>query len=147
MTEVILGETVATLVGEKYPDAVRDVGTDFVLVSPEYLREVARLLKEHPELQLDFLANETAIDYYDHFEVVCHLISFRNNRSFVLKTQIFDRQQPRVPSLYPIWQGADFQEREIYDLMGISFDGHPDLRRILLWEGFSGHPLQKTFLG
>ena len=74
-------------------------------------------------------------------------MTLKKNQSFTLKARVYDRENPSLPSLYPIWQGADFQEREIYDLMGISFEGHPDLRRIFLWEGFPGYPLRKDFMG
>jgi NADH:ubiquinone oxidoreductase subunit C len=64
----------------------------------------------------------------------------------VLKTRCNDREQPVVPSVISVWQGADFQEREIYDLLGIRFAGHPNMKRIFLWEGFKGHPLRRDYL-
>jgi NADH:ubiquinone oxidoreductase subunit C len=82
----------------------------------------------------------------DYFEVVYHLISLKHNHSLVLKTRCHDRGKPVVPSVVGIWRSADFQEREAYDLMGIVFDGHPNLRRLLLWEGFAGHPLRRDYL-
>ena len=80
------------------------------------------------------------------FEVVYHLESFRWNRIVELKVLAPDRENPVVPSLVPAYQGALLQEREAYDLMGIRFDGNPDLRRVFLWEGFAGHPLRKDYL-
>jgi len=64
----------------------------------------------------------------------------------VVKTRCYDRENPTVSSVVGLWQGADFQEREIYDLLGIKFDGHPNMKRIFLWEGFQGHPLRKDYL-
>jgi NADH:ubiquinone oxidoreductase subunit C len=86
------------------------------------------------------------VDYMDYFEVVYHLISLKHNHSLVLKTRCHDRGKPVVPSVVSLWRSADFQEREAYDLMGIVFDGHPNLRRLLLWEGFAGHPLRRDYL-
>jgi len=63
----------------------------------------------------------------------------------VLKARLYDREDPLLPSLTPIWRGADLQEREVYDLMGIKFSGHPNLKRVLLWQGFQGYPLRKDF--
>jgi NADH-quinone oxidoreductase subunit C len=64
----------------------------------------------------------------------------------MVKVQCYDRENPSLPSVVGLWQGADFQEREIYDLFGIRFEGHPNLKRIFLWEGFEGHPLRKDFI-
>ena len=63
-----------------------------------------------------------------------------------MKTRAYDRVEPVVPSVTTIWSSATFQEREVFDLMGVRFDGHPELKRIVLWEGFDGHPLRKDFL-
>ena len=108
---------------------------------------MARFLKEAPGLEFDYLNSITAVDYPEHFEVVYYLASIANNHSIVLKTRCPDREAPQVPSVVSLWQGADLQEREVYDLMGIAFDGHPNLKRILLWQGFAGHPLRKDYEG
>ena len=70
----------------------------------------------------------------------------KKNQSLVLKLICFGRDEPVVDSVIDIWKGADLQEREIWDLMGIHFEGHPNLKRVLLWEGFPGHPLRKDFI-
>src|SRR3972149_943495 len=80
------------------------------------------------------------------FEVVYHLLSIGHNLAATLKVRTHDRENPEVPSVTLVWRGAHFQERETYDLMGIRFQGHPDLRRIFLWDGFPGHPLRKDWL-
>ena len=87
------------------------------------------------------------MDYIEHFELVYHLLSLRRNSSLVVKSRVPGRENLEVPSVYEVWKGADLQEREVWDLMGIYFDGHPNMKRILLWEGFPGHPLRKDFLG
>ena len=107
---------------------------------------MATVLKRTPDRHFDYLVSVTAVDYYDYFELVYHLTSLEHNHSLVLKTRCYDRSEPVVSSVFGLWQGADFQEREIYDLMGIRFVGHPNLKRIALWEGFEGHPLRTDFL-
>src|SRR5262249_46189357 len=92
-----------------------------------------------------FLNCLTAVDRMDSFEVTYHLSSLAKNQSLVLKART-SHDMPVVPSVITVWQGAQLQEREAYDLMGIVFDGHPGLKRIFLWEGFPGHPLRKDFL-
>jgi NADH/F420H2 dehydrogenase subunit C len=116
-----------------------------VAIKPEAVAEVARFL--HDECGLDYLALLTAVDRTERFEVVYHLWSIRDltTKPFVLKTYIEDKENPTVSSVTPIWRGANYQEREAYDLMGIRFEGHPNLKRIVLWEGFPGHPLRKDF--
>jgi NADH-quinone oxidoreductase subunit C len=86
------------------------------------------------------------VDYYDYFELVYQLTSLENNHSLVVKTRCYGRENLTVPSVVSLWRGADYQEREIFDLIGISFEGHPNMKRIVLWEGFVGHPLRKDFV-
>jgi len=116
------------------------------VVKSESLLEVAQYLKSSPELDFDYLTSITAVDYYEYFELVYQLTSLKYNHSLVLKTRCYGWDKPVVPSVVSLWRGADFQEREIYDLMGIRFDGHPNLERIVLWQGFDGHPLCKDYL-
>jgi len=105
--------------------------------------EVFRHLKEI--CGYDYLANLTSVDYSDCFEVVYHVVSSKGGPALGVKVRT-DKSDPSVPSLTGIWSGANFQEREVWDLMGIRFDGHPSLKRILLWEGFEGFPLRKDYL-
>ncbi len=115
-----------------------------VIVPAERLVDVATYLRDH--LKFDYLSNLASVDYPERFEVVYHLYSMkRGGGVLVLKVLLPDREKPEVDSVTPIWPGANYQEREVYDLMGISFNGHPDLRRIMLWDGFPGHPLRKDF--
>ncbi|MCC7020755.1 MAG: NADH-quinone oxidoreductase subunit D [Ardenticatenales bacterium] len=113
-----------------------------LVVGPSNLIDVVRALRD--DHGLDYLANLTAVDWLDRFEVVYHLCSSAGGAPIVLKTTT-DRANPRVPSLFGIYPGADFQEREVYDMFGIRFAGHPNLKRILMWEGFAGWPLRKDW--
>ena len=147
MTRLLSGEVVARRIDDALPGTtVRRTDTD-VWIRPESLLEVARFLKEDPDLDFAFLTAVTAVDYVEYFELVYHLLSMRRNHSVVLKTECAGRDDPAVSSVVGVWQGADLQEREIWDLMGIRFDGHPNMKRVLLWEGFPGHPLRKDYLG
>jgi NADH-quinone oxidoreductase subunit C len=145
MTEALSGEDIAGQIGGHLADAVAEFDESAVFVKGEALLEVARLLKDGPGFGFDYLTAITAVDYKDFFEVIYHLTSMTDNRSIVLKTRLHTRENPILPSVVGVWKGADFQEREIYDLMGIAFDGHHNLKRIFLWEGFQGHPLRKDF--
>ena len=129
----------------EFPGSVVDYGETAVLVNPDGIEKICRLLKD--AMSMDFLVAITAVDFIEYFEVVYHLNSITQNQSLVLKARIYDRQTPALPSVIGIWQGADLQEREVWDLMGVGFLGRPDMKRILTWEGFPGHPLQKTHLG
>lgn len=88
----------------------------------------------------------SAVDYVEYFEVVYHLTSTAHLHSAVLKAKVYGREEPSLPSVVGLWLGADFQEREVWDLMGVKFLGHPNLKRILLWEGYPGHPLRRDYL-
>jgi NADH/F420H2 dehydrogenase subunit C len=116
-----------------------------VLVTGENLLELARHLRE--EQAYDYCASITGVDYEDRFEAVYHLYSTSKKGGPVILKVHAAREDPEVPSVVSVWPGADWQEREVWDLMGIRFPGHPDLRRILMWEGFEGHPLRKDFPG
>ena len=108
--------------------------------------EVAGFLKSDEGLDFNFLNSIPAVDHIDHFDVVYHLTSLTKQHTAIVKTRLNGRDELSLPSVYHLWRGADFQEREIWDLMGIRFEGHPNLKRIMLWEGFEGHPLRKDYL-
>ena len=147
MTRAIPGEETARRINEQFPDvAIRFNQTD-VWVKPESILEVTKFLKETPGLEYSFLTSVTAVDFIEYFELVYHLLSMKHNHSTILKAKVPGRGEPSVNSVISVWQGADMQEREIWDLMGIRFEGHPNMKRILLWEGFPGHPLRKDYLG
>ena len=146
MTTELAADRLAARIESAFPDAVLERGDNDVRVRPESVEDVARLLKDDPELDFAFLASITAVDYIEYFEVVYHLLSMRRNRRAVFKTRCYDREAPALPSVVPVWRGADLQEREVWDLMGVRFEGHPNMKRVLLWEEFPGHPLRKDYL-
>ena len=144
MSVWLSGQEVARLVRSRLPNAVEEETGEFVAVYPGALLDVCRHLQH--DLDIDYLNNLTAVDYLDYLEVVYHLSSLQRNHLLALKVRCYDRERPEVPSLMPLWQGADLQEREVYDLFGVIFAGHPNLKRLLTWEGFNGHPLRKDFV-
>ena len=146
MTLALSGEEVAAKLEQQLPGSTIQSSRDNLLVKSEALLEVASFLKTTPGLDFDYLTSITAVDYYDYFELVYQLTSIEHNHSLVLKTRCYERENPTAPSVVSLYQGANFQEREIYDLMGIRFEGHPNLKHIVLWEGFEGYPLRKDYL-
>ena len=145
MTLALSGQEIASQIEEHFSGSIVESSQHSLVVDGKFLLPVATYLKTTPGLDFDYLTAITAVDYYDYFEVVYQLTSLQHNHSLVVKTRCYDRDNPTLPSVVSLWRGADFQEREIYDLMGISFDGHPNLKRIVLWEGFEGHPLRKDY--
>ncbi len=146
MTIALNGEEVAKKITEVVPGSVAAADKMAVVVGSKSLYQVAEFLKSTSGLDFDYLNDLTAVDYLDYFEVVYHLTSLKHNHSLVLKTRCYEREKPIVSSVVSLWRAADFQEREVYDLMGITFEGHPNLKRLLLWEGFAGHPLRRDYL-
>lgn len=103
-------------------------------------------IKENPDTAMDFLTNLTASDYKDRLETVYNLVSITHGYTLTVKVKLEDKENPQVPSLCPLWDGASWQERETYDLMGIVFTGYPGHpTRILLDDNFKGHPLRKDY--
>ncbi len=138
-------ETIRT----KFPDAVLEThafrGDETAVIRKEALAGVASFLKA--ELGFDFLMDLTAADYLPRdprFELVCHFYSSKHNYRLRLKCPVYS-DDATVVSLTPLWAGANWFEREVYDMFGIKFEGHPDLRRILMYDGFEGHPLRKDY--
>lgn len=120
------------------------LATDDLVVYAAALPDVIRYLRD--TLGFTYLSNITATDYLAAgiFEVIYHLYRVDGGTAFTLKTRV-SRASPNVPSITPFWLGADFQEREAFDLYGVRFDGHPDLRRIYMWDEFEGFPMRKDF--
>jgi NADH-quinone oxidoreductase subunit C len=115
-------------------------------VKRERIVEVCRFLKKEAGLELDFLEDLTAVDWPKRnvIEVVYHLVSYRHRHVFKLKVEA-DRAAPSVPTVECVWKTANWFEREVYDLFGVDFPGHPDLRRIMLPDDWIGHPLRKDY--
>ena len=142
-------------VARRLPQLQRDpstVGLPAYRVDPGGLLQTCRTLREDPRLGLDYLACLSGVDYPDHVDVVYHLFSIDHpDRGLVLKVAAPKEDGPegevRVPSVTPVWRGANWHEREAFDLFGVHFEGHPDLRRILMPEGFDGgYPLRKDYV-
>ena len=142
----LTGEELSERVGAAVPDSVVASDDGVLFVEPAKIADVAGFMKSDSRLDFNFLNSISAVDYINHFEVVYHLTSMNKHHTAIVKTRLDGRDELILPSVYHLWRGADFQEREIWDLMGISFSGHPNLKRIMLWEGFDGHPLRKDYL-
>ena len=120
---------------------------DSILIEdPTELPKVAGFLKESPIYRLDYLSSVTGADYLQYLESVYHLYSMEKKTGPVVLRVRVNREHPKIPSLVPIYRGAEFQEREAYDMYGIVYENHPDLRRIFLWEGFEGFPMRKDYV-
>ncbi len=132
--------------GAKVVEAVSALGDGIIVLERSGLRESFRRLKE--DLSFNFLSDITAVDYWQkkepRFEVVYQLLSLPNRSRLRLRVPV-PENDPTVDSLTPLWRGANFLEREVWDLFGIRFNDHPDLRRILLYDEFVGHPLRKDY--
>lgn len=146
MTTSLSTREVARQISERLPDAVVGATDAAILVSDNSLLDVGAFLRNTPGLDFDYLTTITAVDYYQYFEVVYLFVSIEHNHSLVIKTRCQGRDNPTLPSLVGLWRSADHQEREIYDLMGITFEGHPNMKRIVLWSDFQGHPQRKDFM-
>jgi NADH-quinone oxidoreductase subunit C/D len=142
-----------TTLQQRFPQAIvaqhAAHGDETVTVTREAWRQVAQLLRDDPACRYNFLMDLTAVDYLTmgrtpRYEIVAHLYSLSHNQRLRLKAPV-PESDLRLDSLIPVWEGANWFEREIYDMFGFAFDGHPDLRRILLYEGFEGHPLRKDY--
>tara|TARA_B100000214_G_scaffold55174_1_gene35221 strand:+ start:222 stop:704 length:483 start_codon:yes stop_codon:yes gene_type:complete len=142
------GNKLAEEISNHISDSVVSSDDNSVYISKEKIYEVLKFLKETSGFSFDLLSSITAVDYIDHFEIVYHLKSLITLSKATIKVKLgFGREdQPEIDSSYNLWKGADFQEREVFDLMGIHFVNHPNLKRILLWDGFPGHPLRKDFV-
>jgi NADH-quinone oxidoreductase subunit C len=138
---------------EKFADSILEThsyrGDDTAIIAPQALVAVCRLLKEDPELEYNFLMDLTAVDglrlnLKPRFEVVYHFFSLSQKHRVRIKVRT-DGKNPEVDSIVKLWPGADWYEREVWDMFGIKFRGHPDLKRILMYEEFQGHPLRKDY--
>lgn len=123
-----------------------------LVIGVDFLHDVCLYLRDTEGLYFDFLSNISAVDYYPEakFELVYHLTSIPYQSQLVLKVELFNdrklNQLPQVPSVSGVWRTADWHEREAFDLMGVFFENHPDLRRILLPDDWEGYPLRKDYM-
>jgi NADH-quinone oxidoreductase subunit C len=141
-------EKLAARFADKIAEARLDVFDPFVVVAPEAIAEVAAFVKSDPDLAFDNLMCLSAVDYPaetpPRMEVVYHLLSYAHDHTFVLKVHL-PREGPSLPTVEGVWGVANWHEREAWDLFGIRFEGHSDLRRILLPDDWEGHPLRKDW--
>lgn len=147
----LLDQAVQLIREQISPDAVEesfinevDGHRPYLVIKQEYWLETAKLVKEHKEFQLNYLRNLSGIDQETHMEVAYHLISLTTKQNYCFKVKT-DRDQASVPSVTSVWETANWNEREVYDLLGIDFPGHPDMRRIMMPDDWVGHPLRKDY--
>jgi NADH-quinone oxidoreductase subunit C len=164
MTSAEIISVLESQLGSKIKDKKADALDPFVVVEPANLLEVCRFLKADPRLAFDMLNCVTGADYLEldpkkiakagfepHMEVVYHLSSFTHKHRFVVKVMLPRwkgnkiGELPEVPSVVELWPAANWHEREVFDLSGVMFLGHPDLHRILLADDWVGHPLRKDY--
>jgi NADH-quinone oxidoreductase subunit C len=129
-------------------------GDETAIIRPAALRDVAKFLKETPELDFDYLMDLTAVDYLFfaggriqkefRFEIVIHFYSLKHNHRIRIKVPVAE-ENPEVDTLSDLWASANWYEREVWDMFGIKFKGHPNLKRILMYEEFKGHALRKDY--
>lgn len=148
----VLDQLVALLKAEVGEDAVEEAAINevndhlpTVTVKNDYWLVAAQLLREHKDWSCDYLRNLSGIDQETHLEVIYHLINLSTKAEVAVRIKT-DREVPSIASVTPIWPTADWNEREVYDLLGISFPGHPDLRRIMMPDDWVGHPLRKDYV-
>ncbi|MEW6659062.1 MAG: NADH-quinone oxidoreductase subunit C [Thermodesulfobacteriota bacterium] len=145
-------KTAADLLYEKFPEEVVEVtefrGETTITVKPGRIVDLCKTLRDTPETSFKYLSMIAGLDYLPQsprFGVVYNLYSHRNHNRVTLKTLLADDHSPAIDSVVPVWSTANWHEREAYDLVGIRFRGHPDLRRILMPNDWVGHPLRKDY--
>jgi len=142
-------EEFTTAIQNWFPDAeFTEEGSQFlnVFVPRDKILEVAQKLKEDESTKLDYMFNLTCVDWPDHFQMVYHLKSSELNHMLVIKVKLEDKEKPELETLSWLYRTAELHEREVYDLFGVKFLNHPDLRRIFLTDDWIGHPLRKDYV-
>lgn len=136
---------------ERFPGAILEThsyrGDDTAVVKKESVLDICTFLRDDEGLLYNFMMDLTAVDYLGkdpRFEVVYHLFSLKHNLRVRIKALVSE-SDCNIDSVVPVWIGANWFEREVYDMYGITFNGHPEMRRILLYEEFEGHPLRKDY--
>jgi len=140
-------EQLTTLITSLVPEATPGVSKqypDFIIPS-EKLHDLAKQLKENAETLMDYLFSLTAVDRKEGFHVVYHLTSTTFRHAVVLRVILTDKVNPSTPTVSDLWAGAEYFERETFDLFGIKFENHRDLRRLFLEDDWVGYPLRKDY--
>jgi NADH/F420H2 dehydrogenase subunit C len=137
-----------TIVEQELPGVSVSVEASTLVLLPKDLTAVCRYFKDTERFRMDYASNITAVDYPQEqvMVMVYHLYSMAHKHGPITLKVKLPRANPVVASVTSIWRAGEFQEREVYDLYGVRFEGHPDLRRILMWEGFEGHPMRKDYV-
>lgn len=139
-------ESFLTKVKSEFPgSSYARAGEDWVLLVPAAEWEAVSAYLAGHDPRFDYLSSLTAVDRGDRLELVLHLRALATGERLTVKTEL-ERERPEVASVTGIWKTANWHEREVYDLFGVVFRGHPKLRRILLTEDFEGHPLRKDYV-
>ena len=123
MTVAISGKETADKLEQKFPGSIVESNENSLVIKSEFLLAIAAFLKTTPDLHFNYLSSITAVDYRRYFEVIYQFVSLGHNHSLVVKARIHERDNPALPSLVGLWRGAALQEREIFDLFGIGFEG------------------------
>jgi len=147
MTASEIYERLKAHFGERVISLAQDAKDPWILVDPAAIAEIGRFLHDDPELRCDALSNQSGVDYKAQgwIEVVYHLYSYAHRHYVILKVRT-PRDAAELPTVEGVWKAANWLEREIYDLLGVNFVGHSDLRRLLLPEDWIGYPLRKDFV-
>jgi len=150
-----MSKRVLELLKSKFGDDIYEThsqfGDDTAVVNPEKWRAIAQFLRDDPQCAMSMFVDITAVDYHGRqtprFEVVLHLRSLERGHRIRLKARVGDDEgtSVEIDSLVPVWKGANWFERECFDMFGVVFKGHPDLRRILMYPEFVGYPLRKDY--
>ena len=151
--DTLAGQTVTLArktLGEALLEVVEHRGETTLIVAPASIQQICTTLRDAPGLRYNFLADLTAVDWPDRemrFDVVYHLLSIETRAAVRLKVRVGEEgeEHPHVPTVTTIWPTANWYEREVWDLFGIVFDGHPDLRRIQMPDDWTSHPLRKDY--
>jgi NADH-quinone oxidoreductase subunit C len=140
-------EVLTTLITSMAPDQKPGISKQYpeFIIPAEKLRAVAKALKENPETKTDYLLCQTAVDRKDGFHIVYHLTSSELRHIIVLRIILTDKIKPVAPTVSDLWAAAEWLEREIFDLFGVRFENHPDMRRLFLEDEWVGHPLRKDY--
>lgn len=140
-------EQLIAFAAEHVPEITAGTSRQFpeFIVPADKIHAFATTLKANPETKMDYLFCETAVDRKDGFHIVYHLTSTVHGHSVVLRVIVADKVNPSIPTVGDIWKAAEYYEREIFDLFGVRFENHPDLRRIFLEDNWVGFPLRKDY--
>jgi NADH/F420H2 dehydrogenase subunit C len=147
---MVSSDDLINIITAKFPDSVEDAsevfGTPTIYVRAESIVGICDLLKKTPSCKFDYLMSLSASDWPDRFDMVYHLYSIDLKHYVTLKVRMPKGEPAIIDSVFSVWKAADWQEREVYDMFGIEFNGHPDLRRILLEPDWDGFPLRKDYV-